>query len=212
VSVVRVPTEGGSGSAYTFENARDDIAAALVAGANITIVYDDVGDTITISAASASGINPTIVDAKGDTITATAADTVARLAVGVNGSVYTADSTQTNGIRWAAGTQVHAVGNSGTALTVDAASTSGYIKTITLTGNCTFTFTGATSGQVATLELVLTQDGTGGRTVTWPASVDWGNGTAPTLTTTAGSVSRLVFTSYNGGTIWFGDLIGTGYA
>ena len=51
---------------------------------------------------SASAINPTIVDAKGDIIAATAADTVARLAVGSNDTVLTADSSTATGLKWAA--------------------------------------------------------------------------------------------------------------
>lgn len=44
----------------------------------------------------------TIVDAKGDLIAGTAADTVARLPIGANGQILTADSTQATGIKWAA--------------------------------------------------------------------------------------------------------------
>lgn len=106
---------------------------------------------------------------------------------------------------------VHAVGNSGTALTIDASSTSGWVKTITLTGNCTVTLTGAVSGRASTLELVLTQDATGSRTVTWPASVKWSGG-APTLSTAAAAVDRVVLTTYNAGTTWYADLVGKGYA
>jgi hypothetical protein len=47
------------------------------------------------------GIQPTIVDAKGDLIAATAADTPARLAVGANDTVLTADSAEATGLKWA---------------------------------------------------------------------------------------------------------------
>lgn len=51
--------------------------------------------------ADASGIPATIFDAKGDLIAASAADTAARLAVGTNGQVLTADSSASTGLAWA---------------------------------------------------------------------------------------------------------------
>lgn len=48
-----------------------------------------------------NAIQNAIVDAKGDLISATAADTPARLAVGTNGQVLTADSTTATGLKWA---------------------------------------------------------------------------------------------------------------
>jgi hypothetical protein len=47
-----------------------------------------------------NAIQNAIVDAKGDLISATAADTPARLAVGTNGQVLTADSTAATGLKW----------------------------------------------------------------------------------------------------------------
>lgn len=49
-----------------------------------------------------NAISKTIMDAKGDLIGATGADTPARLAVGTDGQVLLADSTQATGLRWAA--------------------------------------------------------------------------------------------------------------
>lgn len=57
-------------------------------------------DTTVFNNASAA-IAKTIVDAKGDLIAATAADTVARLAVGSNNQVLTCDSAEATGLKWA---------------------------------------------------------------------------------------------------------------
>ena len=53
-----------------------------------------------------TGIPESIVDAKGDIVTATAADTPARLAVGTNGFVLLADSGETTGLKYSAGIPV----------------------------------------------------------------------------------------------------------
>jgi hypothetical protein len=53
-----------------------------------------------VTSDDANAIQNTIVDAKGDLITATAADTPARLAVGSNGTFLTAASGETTGLKW----------------------------------------------------------------------------------------------------------------
>jgi hypothetical protein len=57
--------------------------------------------TVTLALDSAAVIAPTIVDAKGDIIAASADNTPARLAVGTNGQVLTAASGETTGLQWA---------------------------------------------------------------------------------------------------------------
>ena len=64
-------------------------------------VFGQAVDTQMLTNANAA-IAKAIVDAKGDIISATAADTPARLAVGANGTVLTADSAETTGLKWAA--------------------------------------------------------------------------------------------------------------
>jgi hypothetical protein len=53
------------------------------------------------AAIAGGGIPATIIDAKGDLIGGTAADTAGRLAVGTNGQALTAQSGQATGLQWA---------------------------------------------------------------------------------------------------------------
>jgi hypothetical protein len=67
-------------------------------------VYDAETDTwlpIGVGAHSHDQIPASIVDAKGDLIVGTAADTVQKRTVGADGSYLVADSTQTTGLNWA---------------------------------------------------------------------------------------------------------------
>ena len=69
----------------------------------------------------------------------------------------------------------------------------------TLTDDCTYTFT-APSGP-CNLLLKIIQDSTP-RTVTWPATVKWSNGVAPTISTGSGDIDLISF--YWDGTNYFG--------
>lgn len=54
-------------------------------------------------------IQSTVVDAKGDLLVASAADTVTRLGVGNNGEMLIADSTQTAGVKWGTPAQMGSI-------------------------------------------------------------------------------------------------------
>jgi hypothetical protein len=106
---------GGTSGALTLS-----ITGATTAAAGAVQLSDSTSTTSSVLAATPTAVksaydlantaNTTanaaianaIVDAKGDLIGATAADTPARLAVGTNGQVLTADSTAATGLKWAA--------------------------------------------------------------------------------------------------------------
>lgn len=90
--------------------------------------------------------------------------------------------------------------------------TTGNVHRVRLTGNVTFTFTGATLGKACSLTLILVQDGTGSRLVTWPASVDWPAAAAPVLSTAINSTDIITLLSVDGGTTWYGFLVGAAMA
>lgn len=90
-------------------------------------------------------------------------------------------------------------GSSGAAATIDW--NSGQKQRITLTAApVTLSFTNPPGP--ANILIRLVQDGAGSRTVTWPASVKWPGGTAPTLTTTGGAIDIISF--YFDGTDFYG--------
>ena len=85
----------------------------------------------------------------------------------------------------------------------------GNLFAVTMGHNITFTFSNPPSNNDGFgFTLKLTQDGTGNRTATWPASVKWAGGSAPTLTGTAASVDVFTFVTHDAGTTYYGFTAG----
>jgi hypothetical protein len=96
-----------------------------------------------------------------------------------------------------------AIGNTGATRTIDLEVANFF--SATLDQACAFTFSNPpASGDFGAFVLELTNGGA--FVITFPASVDWPGGTAPTLTTSG--VDQLVFTTRDGGTTYFGFVAG----
>jgi hypothetical protein len=116
----------------------------------------------------------------------------------VNAATFLASGTLTTAIKTAGTvgfTSEFDNGNSGSSYTINF--NNGQKQRITLTAApCTLSFTAPTVG-VGNFLLKIIQDGGGSKTITWPATVKWPNGTAPTLSTAAGAVD-IVSLYYDG--------------
>jgi hypothetical protein len=82
------------GAAWVASGATGDIEGVT---AGIGISGGGTSGTVTVTNSMA-----TAIDAKGDLVPGTGADTFSRLAVGANNTVLTADSSQATGMKWAA--------------------------------------------------------------------------------------------------------------
>ena len=94
--------------------------------------------------------------------------------------------------------------NTGTAITVSLAN--GTVQQLTLTGNATITMPTAVAGK--SFIIMLKQDATGSRSVTW-STVTWPSATAPTITGTASKQD--IYSFFSDGTNWYGTTIGQNY-
>ena len=146
------------------------------------------------------------------TSTTTTADAALPKAGGtLSGAIVAADQIIQRPVLKDIGETVVANATSGSTDTIDLED--GNVHNVTLTANCTFTFSNPpASGTSGSFTLFLNQDGTGSRTATWPGSVKWAGGTAPTLTTTASRTDILVFTTIDAGTIWYGAVSGQDFS
>jgi hypothetical protein len=141
--------------------------------------------------------------------TFTAAQTLNSFSGTLSGALVGADNTVSRVNLLDYGEVTNAIGSTGGG-TQDIDLTLGNVVTATVdTSANTFTFSNPTaSDEGCGFTLILTNGGS--QTVNWPASVDWPAATAPTLT--AAGVDILVFTTVDGGTTWYGNLVGAAYA
>lgn len=89
---------------------------------------------------------------------------------------------------------------------------SGNVFNLTLTGNTTLTFSGATNLKACSCTIYIKQGSPGSRTLSWPTSVRWAGGTAPTISTTTNAVDIFVLETLNGGTTWYASLVGNNFS
>ncbi|MHB1310577.1 MAG: hypothetical protein ACYC3L_01075 [Gemmatimonadaceae bacterium] len=166
-------------AAQTFTGGWTAAAACTISSGGLAVTGNS---TITGTLGSLTGLT---VASGGATITA------GGLTVTAGGLTVTAGNVAISAGQ-ASATRYNA-GDSGATLTLDF--NNGNIQRTKLTANCTFTLSNPVTGASYFIELL--QDATGSRTVTWPATVKWEGGTAPTLTTTASRKDAFVLT-WNG--------------
>lgn len=108
VNVTAPITGGGTSGAVTI-----GVDAGTTSAAGVVQLTDSTSSTSTTTAATPNSVKSaydlanaaiakSIVDAKGDILTATADNTPARLAIGTNGQTLVADSSTATGLKWAA--------------------------------------------------------------------------------------------------------------
>lgn len=90
----------------------------------------------------------------------------------------------------------------------------GAVVPVSLTENITsIVITGLpVSGKSAAIQLILTQDATGGRTIAYPAGTIWHDGTEAVIGSAANAVSIVSLQTINSGTSYYGFLLGKDFA
>ena len=180
------------------------ITGAITAMAVLTDGQMIVGDGTTDPVAESGATLRTSIGLGTMAVVATNAVPAQTLAGAVTGADQTVSAINLKDY----GETTQALGSAGGTRTVNLNNGNSATATVSASAN-TFVFSNPTaSDELCGFTLELTNGGS--QTVNWPASVDWAAATAPTLT--ASGVDYLVFWTVNGGTRWYGGLVGAAFA
>jgi hypothetical protein len=190
-------------SSVTIDGNTNNIRVGSAVTVNTTGI--NLSGIVTATTANATTVNATTVSAT--TVSAnnvSVAGIVTANATGINVAGIVTATTLSKTTLSDYSEKVNALGNTGTAATINLAN--GNFVTATLTGNCTFTFTTSIGTGSQSFSLFLTNDATPSRTITWPASVRWPGGSVPVRTETANKTDVYSFFTFDNGTTWYGTL------
>jgi hypothetical protein len=169
-------------------------------GSNVVMSAIQAGDVPTLNqntTGTAANVTGTVAVANGGTgITSFGTGVATALGQNVTGSggIVLASGPTLGAATFTGGAQTTptAVTFSATAMTVDCALSNVFTTTFTANVTTAPTISNPRDGQ--TINWFITQDGTGGRTMTWPTSFRWPSGATRTLSTASNAVDLLVAT------------------
>lgn len=176
-----------AGAGLNGEQVDDRVAGLLVAGANVTLTYNDPANTLTIAAAGGGGGTGDVVGPASSTNDAVAVydNTTGKLLRNSQVLIHEASNDK---LEFLASFGAFATATDGATVTFDFDLADQW--QVTLGGNRTLAFSNASVGQ--RVLLLLKQDATGVRTVTWWSNITWDNVLAPVLDPTASGWDLIV--------------------
>jgi len=219
--------------------AKGDLIAGVSASNVTRVAVGPNGSVLTADTTTSSGlrwssidvssfVSRATIDAKGDLLVGTANDTVARQPVGSFRRMLLADSQTSTGVAWGTSPILRkyteeARGHGTVSTSTLSVGDDFNVEIFTLGRNVALNLlypTWVTGGgilpqgffpEVFTLTLVVTNDATAGRVLSFPASVRWPNGVRPNEDTAANKTNIWTLTTLDQGSTWYGFLSGRGF-
>ena len=199
--------------------------ARVVSGTSDTVTTADRGFVIVCTSSSPTTINVDstfgsyllginqqgtgLVTVAGSGVTFTSPNGMTTTGKGSSLTLLPTSPTTYDVVREAAGGNLQTVAASGATPTIDMLQ----YETVemTLSANCTPSFTGMVSGASYSITLVIHQNASAAKTFTLPTT-KWHGGSAWVMSTTLSAVDIVTLMTLDGGTTWYGFLGGKGMA